>query len=130
MRKTTISTDSAPAAIGPYSQAVRIGELVFLSGQIALDPESMELVSEDFVDQVRQIFKNLSAVASAAGGSLDDLVKVNLYLTDLANFQTVNQIMEEFFSPPYPARAAVGVADLPLGAAVEAEAVMAAPAAD
>ena len=128
MSKEIISTDSAPAAIGPYSQAVRTGELVFLSGQIPLDPETMELVSSDIAEQARQIFRNLRAVAIAAGGSLDDLVKVNLYLTDLNNFQTVNQIMEEFFTAPYPARAAVGVAQLPRGAAVEAEAVMAAPA--
>ncbi len=128
MSKTVISTDSAPAAIGPYSRAVRIDDLVFLSGQIALDPETMELVSEDFAEQMRQIFKNPRAVATAAG-SLDHLVKVNLYLTDLANFQTVNQVMEEFFAAPYPARAAVGVADLPRGAAVEAEAVMAVPGA-
>lgn len=124
MSKTVISTDSAPAAIGPYSRAVRIDDLVFLSGQIALDPETMELVSEDFAEQMRHIFKNPRAVATAAG-SLDHLVKVNLYLTDLANFQTVNQVMEEFFAAPYPARAPVGVADLPRGAAVEAEAVMA-----
>jgi len=127
MSKEVISTTSAPAAIGPYSQAVRTGELVFLSGQIPLVPQTMELVSEDIAEQARQIFKNLSAVAIAAGGSLDQLVKVNLYLTDLGDFQRVNEVMEEFFTAPYPARAAVGVASLPRGAAVEAEAVMAAP---
>jgi len=125
MSKAVISTDSAPAAIGPYSQAVRVGDLVFLSGQIPLVPETMELVSVNIDDQARQMFTNLAAVATAAGGSLDDLVKVNLYLTDLDNFQAVNQVMEEFFNAPFPARAAVGVAALPRGAAVEAEAVMA-----
>jgi reactive intermediate/imine deaminase len=127
MSKAVISTDSAPAAIGPYSQAVRVGDLVFLSGQIPLVPETMELVSANIDDQARQMFTNLAAVATAAGGSLDDLVKVNLYLTDLDNFQAVNQVMEEFFNAPFPARAAVGVAALPRGAAVEAEAVMALP---
>jgi reactive intermediate/imine deaminase len=127
MNKEAISTPSAPAAIGPYSQAVRVGDLVFLSGQIPLVPESMELVSANIDDQARQMFTNLAAVATAAGGSLDDLVKVNLYLTDLDNFQVVNQVMEEFFNAPFPARAAVGVAALPRGAAVEAEAVMALP---
>jgi reactive intermediate/imine deaminase len=127
MSKEVINTDSAPAAIGPYSQAVRSGDLVFLSGQIPLVPGTMELVSEDIDEQARQVFKNLRAVAVAAGGSLDQLIKVNLYLTDLGNFAKVNEVMEEFFTAPYPARAAVGVADLPRGAALEAEAVMAVP---
>lgn len=124
---TVIHTEEAPAAIGPYSQAVRTGNLVFLSGQIPLVPETMELVSDDIAEQARQMFKNLQAVAVAAGGSLDDLVKVNIYFTDLGDFQAVNEVMESFFTAPYPARAAVGVAQLPRGAAVEVEAVMAAP---
>ncbi|MDH3643646.1 MAG: RidA family protein [Gammaproteobacteria bacterium] len=127
MSKQVISTQQAPAAIGPYSQAVRVGNLVFLSGQIPLVPETMELISDDITEQARQMFKNLQAVAVAAGGSLDDLVKVNIYLTDIDNFQAVNQVMESFFTTPYPARAAVGVAQLPRGAAVEIEAIMAAP---
>jgi reactive intermediate/imine deaminase len=125
MRKTIITTGEAPAAIGPYSQAIRAGGLVFLSGQIPLDPETMELASPEFAGQVRQVFSNLDAVARAAGGCLDDVLKVNVYLTDLSNFQAVNELMEEVFTEPYPARAAVGVADLPRGAAVEVEAVMA-----
>jgi reactive intermediate/imine deaminase len=122
-----IHSDAAPAAIGPYSQAVRAGELVFLSGQIPLDPATMELVGDDIASQARRVFDNLSAVSEAAGGSLADIVKVNVYLTDLGNFQAVNDIMAEYFSEPYPARAAVGVAALPRGAAVEVEAVMVAP---
>jgi reactive intermediate/imine deaminase len=125
MSKSIIRSDRAPAAIGTYSQGVRIGELVFLSGQIPLLPETMQLVSEDFSQQTRQVFKNLSAVAQAAGGSLDDFVKINVYLTELDNFQTVNEIMAELFSEPFPARAAVGVAALPRGSAIEIEAVMA-----
>jgi len=128
MSKIPINTAAAPAAIGPYSQAVRAGDLVFLSGQIPLVPETMELISTDIAEQARQVFRNLSAVAEAAGGSLDQLVKVNVYLTDLGNFQTVNGVMQEFFSAPFPARAAVGVAALPRGAAVEVEGVMALPA--
>lgn len=127
MRKSVISTDQAPAAIGTYSQAVRAGELVFLSGQIPLVPETMELISEDFTEQADQAFRNLTAVAIAAGGSLDDLVKINVYLTDLDNFQMVNEVMARLFNEPFPARAAVGVAALPKGAAIEIEAVMAAP---
>lgn len=122
----TIHTDDAPAAIGPYSQAVRAGGLVFLSGQIALDPKTMELVGEDVVDQARQVFRNLSAVATAAGGSLEQLVKLTIYLTDLGEFQRVNDVMAEYFEPPYPARAALGVAALPRQAVVEVEAIMAA----
>jgi reactive intermediate/imine deaminase len=127
-KQKIISTAAAPAAIGPYSQAVRTGNLVFLSGQIPLAPETMELVGGDIAAQARQMFENLRAVAAAAGGSLEDLVKVNLYLTNLDDFQIVNQVMQEFFAEPYPARAAVGVAALPRGAGVEAEAVMAMPA--
>lgn len=119
-----VHTDRAPAAIGPYSQAVRAGGLVFLSGQIALDPQTMELVGDDVATQTRQVFANLSAVAEAAGGSLADLVKLTVYLTDLGNFQIVNEIMAEHFREPYPARAALGVRALPRGAVVEVEAVM------
>jgi reactive intermediate/imine deaminase len=122
-----VHTDRAPAAIGPYSQAVRVGELVFLSGQIPLDPATMEIVGGDVAEQTRQVFANLTAVAKAAGGSLAQVVKLTVYLTDLGNFQTVNQVMSEHFHEPYPARAALGVAALPRGAAVEIEAVMVVP---
>lgn len=127
MTKQTINTDSAPAAIGPYSQAVRAGDLVFLSGQIALVPETMDLVSGSVVDQAHRVFTNLRAVAVAAGGTLDDLVKVTVYLTNLDDFQAVNEVMAAYFTEPYPARAAIGVAALPRGAAVEVEAVMIQP---
>ncbi|QEA38313.1 RidA family protein [Pistricoccus aurantiacus] len=122
--KAVINTDKAPAAIGPYSQAIKAGNTVYFSGQIPLDPGTMELVSEDFETQARQVFKNLSAVCEEASGSLKDIVKLNLYLVDLAQFAIVNQVMEEFFSAPFPARAAVGVKALPKGSQVEAEAVM------
>ncbi len=125
MSKQTISTDAAPAAIGTYSQAVRVGDLVFVSGQIPLDPATMELVDGDFEAQARRVFDNLRAVCEAAGGSLNQIVKVNLYLKDLANFATVNAVMEEYFEAPYPARAAVGAAALPKDADVEAEAILA-----
>ena len=124
MSRPIISTGAAPAAIGTYSQAVRHGDIVFLSGQIPLDPATMELVEGDIAEQARRVFLNLSAVCKAAGGDLNGLVKVNVYLTNLGNFATVNQVMAEFFSEPYPARAAVGVAALPLGAEVEVEAVL------
>lgn len=128
MAKTIISTDKAPKAIGTYSQAVGIGNTIWLSGQIPLDPQTMQLVgdatAEGIATQIHQVFANLSAVAQAAGGSLNDVVKLNLYLTDLAHFAKVNEIMAQYFSEPYPARAAVGVASLPRGAAFEAEAVM------
>lgn len=120
-----IQTDEAPAAIGAYSQAVRHGNLVFLSGQIPLDPATMALVDGDFESRARRVFDNLAAVARAAGGGLDDVVKLTVYLTDLGNFATVNTVMADYFSEPYPARAAVGVASLPKGADVEAEAVLA-----
>ena len=123
MSKTVISTEQAPAAIGTYSQAIKVGQTVYLSGQIPLDPVSMELVC-GFEAQTRQVFNNLQAVARAAGGSLDDIVKLNIFLTDLANFASVNSIMAEFFSQPYPARAAVGVAALPRDSAVELDAIM------
>jgi reactive intermediate/imine deaminase len=122
---TPVSTPDAPDAIGTYSQAVRAGSTVYLSGQIPLDPKTMALVEGDVEAQVRRVFENLRAVARAAGGDLADAVKVNVYLTDLANFQTVNKVMAEYFAPPYPARAALGVAALPRGAAVEIDAVLA-----
>ena len=123
--KTPIHSDNAPAAIGTYSQAVATsGQLVFLSGQIPLDPETMDVVSGDFRARARQVFANLSAVAEAAGGTLDDAVKITVFLTDLDNFATVNEVMEEFFTAPYAARAAVGVASLPKGVDVEADAVL------
>lgn len=121
--KHVISTPNAPAAIGTYSQAVRSGNTVYLSGQIPLDPVSMQLV-EGFENQVKRAFDNLKAVCVAAGGSLDDLVKVNVYLVDLGNFAKVNEIMATYINQPYPARAAVGVASLPRGAQVEIEGVM------
>lgn len=124
MSKQTIHTDQAPAAIGPYSQAVRHGDLVFLSGQIPLDPASMKVVEGEIADQVHRVFRNLSAVCEAAGGSLDGILKLNVYLTDLGNFATVNQVMQEYFTEPYPARAAVGVRALPMGVEVEMEAVL------
>lgn len=125
MTKETVHTDAAPAAIGTYSQAVRAGSLVFLSGQIPLDPATMEIVAGDFESRARRVFDNLAAVAAAAGGTLDDVVKLTIYLTDLDNFATVNAVMADYFSKPYPARAALGVAALPKGADVEAEAVLA-----
>lgn len=124
MSRVTIHTDKAPAAIGPYSQAVRAGDTVYLSGQIPLVPETMDLVGEDIESQVRQVFANLSAVTEAAGGSLAHIVKLNIYLTDLAHFARVNELMTEYFQDPYPARAAVGVAALPKGAGVEMEGIM------
>ena len=125
MAKKAIHTDAAPAAIGTYSQAVRSGNLVFLSGQIPLLPETMEVVDGDFEARARQVFKNLQAVAESAGGSLNDVVKVTVFLTDLSNFATVNTVMESFFEKPFPARAAVGVALLPKGVDVEADAILA-----
>ena len=127
MTKTIISTAEAPEAIGTYSQAVRAGNTVYLSGQIPLVPETMQLVEGDMTAQVRQVFSNLAAVAAAAGGSLNDCVKVHVFLTDLANFATVNAVMAEFFTAPYPARAAIGVASLPRGAEVEADAILVLP---
>lgn len=125
MTKKAIQTDSAPAAIGTYSQAMRAGSLVFLSGQIPLVPATMEIVDGDFEARARQVFSNLEAVATAAGGSLNDAVKITVFLTDLDNFATVNAVMEDFFETPFPARAAVGVASLPKGADVEADAILA-----
>lgn len=125
MSKLAIHSDDAPAAIGTYSQAVRTDNLVFLSGQIPLVPATMELVDGDFEARARQVFDNLSAVAQAAGGNLDQIVKLTIYLTDLGNFATVNAVMEDYFEKPYPARAALGVASLPKGADVEADAILA-----
>ena len=119
-----IHTDSAPAAIGTYSQAVRAGDTVYLSGQIPLDPGTMELVPGGIDAQIRQVFDNLAAVAEAAGGGLGDIVKLNVYLTDLGHFPRVNEIMARYFYEPYPARAAIGVAALPKAAAVEMDAVL------
>ncbi|HJS14983.1 MAG TPA: RidA family protein [Rheinheimera sp.] len=127
MSKVIISTDKAPAAIGTYSQAVKIGTTVYLSGQIPLVPETMQMVSENFAEQTQQVFENLAAVCHAAGGSLNDMVKVNIFLTDLSNFATVNEIMSKHFSAPYPARAAVQVSALPRGAQVEIDGVMEVP---
>ena len=123
MNKRIIQTPDAPAAIGTYSQAVQIDQTVYLSGQIGLDPASMQLV-EGIEAQIHQVFKNLAAVTSAAGGSLADVVKLNVFLTDLGHFPKVNEIMAGYFSPPYPARAAVGVAALPRGARVEMECIL------
>jgi reactive intermediate/imine deaminase len=119
-----IATAGAPEAIGPYSQGVAAGNLVFLSGQIPLDPATQALVAGSIEDQARQVFRNLAAVADAAGGNLTDVVKLTLFLTDLAEFQAVNAVMAEFFSAPYPARATLGVAGLPRGAAIEVDAIM------
>ena len=122
--RKTIATDDAPKAIGAYSQAARAGDSVYISGQIPLSPETQDFVEGDFAAQVALIFKNMSAIAAAAGGSLDDIVRLTVYLVDLNNFATVNDVMGEFFTAPYPARAAVGVAALPKGAAVEVDAIM------
>ncbi len=124
MTRQIIETGNAPAAIGTYSQAVRHGDTVYLSGQIPLDPETMEMVEGDIEGQIHRVFLNLQAVCTAAGGGLDDVVKLNVYLTDLGNFAAVNSIMAGYFSEPYPARAAVGVAALPRGAEVEMDAVL------
>lgn len=124
MSRNIVHTDKAPAAIGTYSQAVRHDKLIFLSGQIPLDPDTMELVAGDFEARARRVFDNLKAVVEAAGADMGQVLKVNIYLTDLANFPTVNTVMADYFDEPYPARAAVGVASLPKGADVEAEAVL------
>lgn len=124
MARKIIATNKAPAAIGTYSQAVRAGDTVYLSGQIPLVPETMQLREGDMRAQIAQVFENLKAVAEAAGGSLGDVVKLNVYLTDLSHFPLVNEVMANYFTEPYPARAAVGVAALPKGAAVEADGVM------
>jgi reactive intermediate/imine deaminase len=119
-----IHTDDAPAAIGTYSQAVRVGDTVYVSGQIPLDPKTMTLLNASIEDEIHQVFKNLSAIAKAAGGSLDKVVKLNVFLTDLAHFPKVNEIMAQYFTQPYPARAALGISSLPKGANVEADAIV------
>jgi len=124
MKKSIIRTSAAPAAIGTYSQAVKVGNTVYLSGQIPLDPASGEMVAGEVRAQITRVFDNLAAVAKAAGGSLQDVVKLNVFLTDLKNFPLVNEIMAQYFQEPYPARAAVGVAALPRGAQVEMDAVL------
>lgn len=123
MSRSVINTDKAPAAIGTYSQAIKAGDTVYMSGQIPLDPKSMELV-EGFEAQTVQVFENLKAVAEAAGGSFKDIVKLNIYLTDLGNFATVNEVMSRYFQQPYPARAAIGIAALPKAAQVEMDAIL------
>lgn len=122
--KSVISTDKAPAAIGTYSQAIKVGNTVYLSGQIPLVPATMEMVEGDFEAQAVQVFENLKAVSEAAGGSLRDVVKLNIFLTDLSNFAKVNEVMARYFEQPYPARAAIGVAALPRGAQVEMDGVL------
>lgn len=124
MKKEIISTPLAPQAIGTYSQAIKVDNTVYLSGQIALDPETMQVVDGDITVQIRRVFDNLKAVAEAAGGDFADIVKLNVFLTDLGNFPIVNEIMAEYFAEPYPARAAVGVAALPRGVGVEMDGVM------
>ena len=127
MNKTIIHSELAPKAIGTYSQAVRCGDTVYLSGQIALDPIRMEMVNDSIEAEIRQVLQNLAAVCAAAGGSLADVVKLQVYLTDLSHFATVNALMTEFLQTPYPARAAIGVAALPRGARVEMDGVMVCP---
>lgn len=122
--KIVIQTNDAPAAIGPYSQAIKAGNTVYISGQIPLDPTTMQMETGDIQAQTRRVFKNLAAIASAAGGSFEHMVKLNISLTDLGNFAAVNQVMEEYCSQPFPARACVGVASLPKNAEVEIEAIM------
>lgn len=124
MAREIIHTDKAPQAIGTYSQAVKVADVVYLSGQIPLVPETMEVIEGDFAIQVRRVFDNLSAVAEAAGGRLQDVAKLNIFLTDLSYFATVNEIMADYFEQPYPARAAIGVASLPKGVGVEMDGVM------
>jgi len=125
MARDIIHTDKAPKAIGTYSQAVKVGTTVYMSGQIPLVPDTMEMVQGDMEAQIRRVFDNLQAVAEAAGGSLADIAKLNIFLTDLGHFQLVNKVMGDYFQQPYPARAAIGVASLPKDAAVEMDAVMA-----
>lgn len=124
MAREIISTDKAPQAIGTYSQAVKVDSTVYISGQIPLVPETMEVVEGEFDEHVRRVFQNISAIAEAAGGNINDCVKLNIFLTDLNNFATVNEVMAEFFTQPYPARAALEISALPKGVQVEADAVM------
>ncbi|MGB1199318.1 MAG: RidA family protein [Thalassotalea sp.] len=127
MMKTIISTDKAPSAIGTYSQAVKVKNTVYLSGQIPLIPETMEVISDNFAEQADQVFKNIVAVCNAAGGDINDMVKVNIFMTDLSNFATVNEIMSQYFQEPYPARAAIQVSKLPKDVAIEIDGVMELP---
>lgn len=127
MSRSTIATDKAPSAIGPYSQAVRAGDTVYFSGQIPLDPATGELVGGDITAQTRRVFDNLVAVAEAAGGTLADIVRVGIYVTDLGNFAAVNAVMAEYFQQPYPARSTIEVSDLPKGAQVEVDAILVLP---
>jgi len=122
--KAIIHSDSAPEAIGTYSQAVKVGDTVYLSGQIPLDPATMTLVEGGFAEQAEQVFKNLRAVCQAANGDLENIVKLNIYLTDLSNFPIVNEVMGKYFSEPYPARAAIGISELPKGSLVEADGIV------
>jgi len=124
INKAVISTENAPAAIGTYSQAVKVNNTVYLSGQIPLDSETMTLVDDDISAEIKQVFKNLTAVCEASGGTLQDIVKLNIFLTDLGNFATVNEIMAQHFDEPYPARAAIGVKELPKGVGVEMDGIM------
>ena len=125
--KTIVSTDKAPSAIGTYSQAVKVTNTVYLSGQIPLVPETMEVVEGGFAEQTEQVFKNLVAVCEAAGGSINDMVKVNIFMTDLANFATVNEIMSKYFKEPYPARSAIQITALPKGVDIEIDGIMEIP---
>ncbi|GAA5134957.1 RidA family protein [Thalassotalea piscium] len=125
--KTIIKTDKAPSAIGTYSQAVKVTNTVYLSGQIPLIPETMEVIEGDFVAQADQVFKNLVAVCNAAGGDINDMVKVNIFMTDLSNFATVNEVMSKYFKEPYPARAAIQVSRLPKDVAIEIDGIMEVP---
>ncbi len=124
MSKNIISTDQAPSAIGAYSQAVKVGQTVYISGQIPLDPTTMEVVEGDITARIRRVFDNLKAICEASGGNLNQIVKLNIFLTDLNNFALVNEAMSEYFDEPYPARAAVGVKELPKGVDVEADAIL------
>lgn len=124
MLKEIISTPNAPQAIGTYSQAVKIDNTVYISGQIPLVPETMQVVEGDFKENARQVFRNINAITVAAGGNINDLVKINIFLTDLSNFASVNEVMEEFFTQPYPARAALQISALPKGVSIEADAIM------
>ena len=124
MQTEIIFTEDAPRAIGTYSQAVKVGNIIYLSGQIPLVPKTMELIKGDKKNQIKRVFMNLAAVAKASGGSLSDITKLNIYLTDLSDFPLINEILPEYFSEPYPARAVVGVASLPKGATIEMDAVM------
>ena len=127
MAKSIIHTDKAPQAIGTYSQAVKAGTTVYLSGQIPLVPETMEIISDDFAEQATQVFENVKAVCEAAGGTINDMVKVNIFLPGLSHFATVNEIMAKYFNKPYPARAAIGVKELPKGSQIEIDGIMELP---